>query len=69
MKHIFLLTIFIYQKFISVFLKNILGVSAMCRFSPSCSAYAKQAISRHGVLRGGSMSLMRIISCQPFFNK
>ncbi|MEZ6017043.1 MAG: membrane protein insertion efficiency factor YidD [Planctomycetota bacterium] len=37
-----------------------------CRFSPTCSAYAHEAILRHGVLRGGALSTWRILRCQPF---
>ena len=36
-----------------------------CRFVPSCSAYAFEAIERHGVLRGGLMALWRLLRCQP----
>ena len=37
-----------------------------CRFSPSCSAYATEALTRHGVLRGGRIALARIARCHPF---
>lgn len=37
-----------------------------CRFFPSCSAYARQAIREHGVLKGGYLSLRRILKCHPF---
>jgi hypothetical protein len=36
-----------------------------CRFVPSCSEYAFEAIERHGVLRGGLMALWRLLRCQP----
>jgi putative membrane protein insertion efficiency factor len=39
---------------------------AMCRFSPTCSAYAHEAILRHGVLRGSALAAWRILRCQPF---
>lgn len=37
-----------------------------CRFSPTCSRYAIQAIEGHGVLRGGGLAFLRIIRCHPF---
>ena len=37
-----------------------------CRFYPSCSQYASQAVSEHGVLRGGWLALKRLARCHPF---
>lgn len=37
-----------------------------CRFVPTCSEYAYTAIERFGVLKGGALSLWRIIRCNPF---
>jgi len=37
-----------------------------CRFVPSCSVYAQEAISRHGARRGLALSLRRLMRCQPF---
>ena len=37
-----------------------------CRFIPSCSAYAIQALEIHGVFKGGLLSLWRILRCNPF---
>lgn len=37
-----------------------------CRFQPTCSMYAIQAIARFGVLRGGWMATLRILRCHPF---
>ncbi len=36
-----------------------------CRFAPTCSEYARLAIERHGVVRGGVKSLGRLARCQP----
>jgi putative membrane protein insertion efficiency factor len=46
------------------------GVSSLlmprCRFAPSCSAYALQALAGHGALRGSWLAVRRICRCHPF---
>lgn len=37
-----------------------------CRFSPSCSAYAIQALSRYGAAKGSWLALKRILRCHPW---
>ncbi|MFO7171747.1 MAG: membrane protein insertion efficiency factor YidD [Bacillota bacterium] len=37
-----------------------------CRFYPSCSQYALEAVERYGVIRGGWLALRRILRCHPF---
>ena len=37
-----------------------------CRFYPSCSAYAEEAVVRHGARRGSLLALRRLLRCQPF---
>ena len=39
---------------------------AACRYLPTCSEYAMEAVERYGVLRGGWMALARILRCHPF---
>jgi putative membrane protein insertion efficiency factor len=37
-----------------------------CRYVPTCSEYAMEAIERHGVLRGSALAAWRLLRCQPF---
>jgi len=55
-----LFVISLYRRFISPFLP------ATCRFTPSCSRYAADAIRAHGAVRGTAMALRRIGRCHPF---
>lgn len=50
----------IYQVAVSGFLGH------CCRFEPSCSAYSMEAIKTYGCLKGGSLSVRRIMRCHPW---
>lgn len=41
-------------------------LGANCRYIPTCSAYAMQAIEKYGALKGGFMAVRRILRCHPF---
>ncbi|HID38589.1 MAG TPA: membrane protein insertion efficiency factor YidD [Calditrichaeota bacterium] len=59
MKKIFLLIIRAYQKLISPLFPP------SCRFYPTCSDYAFHSIEKHGVVKGGWYSIVRISKCHP----
>ncbi len=41
-------------------------IGANCRFEPSCSAYAREALHTHGATRGSLLAARRILRCHPF---
>jgi uncharacterized protein len=41
-------------------------LSPACRYVPTCSEYAQEAVDRYGWLRGGMMALRRVLRCHPF---
>ena len=60
MKRLFLGAIRFYQRNISPFFP------ARCRFYPTCSAYAYEAIQKYGAFKGGFLALRRFLRCHPF---
>jgi putative membrane protein insertion efficiency factor len=40
-----------------------------CRFRPTCSAYALEALERHGALKGSWLTFLRLMRCHPFHRK
>ncbi|MDD5544926.1 MAG: membrane protein insertion efficiency factor YidD [Acidobacteriia bacterium] len=60
MRHVLLTIIKFYQRFLSPWLLP------SCRFYPSCSAYAAEAIDKHGAARGSWLSIWRLLRCHPF---
>jgi uncharacterized protein len=49
-----------YKRFISPMLPH------ACRFVPTCSEYAMEAVERHGVMRGSVLAASRLLRCHPF---
>lgn len=60
MKHLLVALVRVYQ----LTLGAVLG--GQCRFYPTCSEYARQALVSHGCLKGGWLALRRILRCHPF---
>jgi putative membrane protein insertion efficiency factor len=61
MKRIFLGMIRFYQRHISP------TRPPCCRFRPTCSAYAVEAIEKYGALKGGWLAFRRFLRCNPFY--
>ncbi|MDC0579323.1 membrane protein insertion efficiency factor YidD [Bacteroidia bacterium] len=61
--YVLLVPIWIYRKAISPLLPP------TCRYSPTCSAYAVEAIQKHGPFKGLYLSVLRILSCHPWSKK
>lgn len=61
MKKALLAVIRFYQRFVSP------AFPARCRFRPTCSAYALEAIQKYGAFKGGYLALRRLLRCHPFY--
>lgn len=61
MKKILILLVKFYQK-------NISGLKSApsCRFVPTCSQYAVEAIEKYGAIKGGWLAICRVLKCHPF---
>lgn len=60
MTRVLLVFIRVYQRFISPY------TPPSCRFYPTCSSYAVEAIGRYGARRGGYLAVRRLLRCHPF---
>lgn len=61
MKQLFLALIRFYQRHISP------ATPPSCRFTPTCSHYAYEAIQKYGAIKGGFLALRRLLRCHPFY--
>lgn len=60
MSRIAVILIGLYKRFVSPL------IPPACRYQPTCSVYAQEAIGRYGILRGGFLAVKRILRCNPF---
>ena len=60
MKRVLLAMLRFYKRSISPLLPN------ACRFTPTCSEYAMEAIQKHGALKGTGLAIWRLLRCNPF---
>lgn len=57
---VFLLPLRAYSRLISP------ALPARCKYYPTCSAYAEQAVRTHGIVRGSALAVWRLMRCNPF---
>ena len=60
MKRVILAALRVYKAQISP------ALPAACRYTPTCSEYAMEAVERYGAWRGSGMAIRRVLSCNPF---
>lgn len=60
MKRVLISVIWFYKKAISPYLPG------SCRFSPTCSEYAMEALQKYGAFKGLGLSIWRLLRCNPF---
>ena len=61
MKHLLIWLVQLYRRYISP-----LKGKGCCRFIPTCSAYALEAVEKYGAWKGGFLALKRLMKCHPF---
>ena len=64
MKKLLIKIIDFYKKHISTYLSQTFNIH--CKYHPTCSEYAKQAIQKYGALKGSFLAIKRILKCNPF---
>lgn len=65
-QHILLLAVRLYRWVVSPAKQFVLGPAAHCRFTPSCSEYALEAVQHHGAARGTLLAAGRLCRCHPW---
>lgn len=58
-------SIWVYQRTLSPALPAVFGPACGCRFHPSCSHYAAEAIRSHGAFHGAMLAALRLLKCTP----
>lgn len=67
MKTVLNLLIAFYQNILSPFMSQLAGTNNVCRFTPTCSEYARISIKEKGMIVGLYLSLVRLLKCQPYY--
>jgi putative membrane protein insertion efficiency factor len=63
-KKVFTISALLFIRAYQVLISPVLGPA--CRFYPTCSAYAYEAISKYGVFKGSYLAFLRLMRCHPF---
>jgi hypothetical protein len=63
-KRLLLALLWVYRRLLSPVHRALVGPA--CRFEPTCSVYAEEALRAHGAWRGSGLALRRLLRCQPF---
>jgi len=66
LQHILTGAIRLYRWLVSPVLTSLFSPNGLCRFNPSCSEYAIQAIQTHGAFRGSWLAAKRLLRCNPW---
>ncbi|MEW6301985.1 MAG: membrane protein insertion efficiency factor YidD [Verrucomicrobiota bacterium] len=66
MQHVLIFAIGLYRKVLSPALTALFSPQGMCRYTPSCSEYAQEAVRAHGAVRGGWLGVKRLCRCHPW---
>jgi putative membrane protein insertion efficiency factor len=65
-QHILIFAIRVYRWTISPLLATLTGPMGRCRFTPSCSEYALEAVRVHGAFKGSLLAVCRVCRCNPW---
>jgi putative membrane protein insertion efficiency factor len=65
-QHILIFGVRAHQRVLTPVLVAVLGPASQCRFEPSCSRYAAEAVQTHGAVKGSALAAWRICRCQPW---
>jgi putative membrane protein insertion efficiency factor len=66
LQHLLILALRVYRAVLSPAQLYLFGASAGCRFTPTCSVYALEAVQVHGALAGSALTVKRLCRCHPW---
>ena len=66
LQRIAIAALWVYKRTLSPLLHTLAGPSGGCRFYPTCSDYASEAVQRHGLLKGSALAIHRVCRCHPW---